>query len=265
MSNLIKSWNDRAIRIRSDRYVSLTDMAQASGKLFGHWNNLKSTKSYLKALKSVIQIEITDLVQVIQGGDPQNQGTWGHPKVAIRFAQWCSDEFAVQVDIWTDELMTTGKVELASTQPALPQTFSEALRSLAAEIEAKEALKEEIKVLQPKADVYDSVMDSETWLDVRELFKCLAIPKYKEKDFRKFLCNQDVKILSKDTNQPYSDWCQRGFAKLTPVTLPNGVVYQKPVFSWKGCERIIKVLRGHGVIMDSHQIDLNLGFKIVKA
>jgi phage antirepressor YoqD-like protein len=265
MSNLIKNWNDRAIRIRSDRYVSLTDMAQASGKLFGHWNNLKSTKSYLKALESVIQIKITDLVQVIQGGDPQNQGTWGHPKVAIRFAQWCSEEFAVQVDIWTDELMTTGKVELVPSQPALPQTFSEALRLLASEIEAKEALKEEIKVLQPKADVYDTVMDSETWLDVRELFKCLAIPKYKEKDFRKFLCSQDVKILSKDTNQPYADFVQRGFAKLTPVTLPNGAVYQKPVFSWKGCERIIKALRGHGVIADGHQIDLNLGYKVVKA
>ena len=88
MSNLIKNWNDRAIRIRSDRYVSLTDMAQASGKLFGHWNNLKSTKSYLQALESVIGIAITDLVQVSQGGDPQNQGTWGQPKVAIRFAQW---------------------------------------------------------------------------------------------------------------------------------------------------------------------------------
>lgn len=32
MSNLIKNWNDRAIRIRSDRYVSLTDMAQATGE-----------------------------------------------------------------------------------------------------------------------------------------------------------------------------------------------------------------------------------------
>lgn len=151
------------------------------------------------------------------------------------------------------------------SQLALPQSLPEALRLYAAEIEAKEALQEEIKILQPKADVYDSVMDSETWLDIRELFKCLAIPKYKEKDFRKFLCSQDVKILSKDTNQPYSDWCQRGFAKLTPVTLPNGVVYNKPVFSWKGCERIIKALRGHGVIMDAHQIDLNLGFKVVKA
>jgi len=36
------------------------------------------------------------------------------------------------------------------------------------------------------------------------------------------------------------------------------------VFSWKGCERIIKALRGHGVIMDGHQIDLNLGYKVVK-
>ena len=265
MTNLIKSWNDRAIRIRNDRYGSLTDMAQASGKLFGHWHNLKSTKSYLAALESVIAIPITDLVQVIQGGDPQNQGTWGHPKVAIRFAQWCSDEFAVQVDVWTDELMTTGKVELVPQQPALPQSFSEALRLLAAEVDAKEALEKEVKILAPKALVYDTVMDSDTWLDVRELFKCLALPKYKEKDFRSFLCNQDVKILSKDTNQPFSDWVKRGLAKLTPVTLPNGAVYQKPVFSWKGCEKIINAMRGHGVIPVTYQVDLNLGYKVVKA
>ena len=129
MSNLIKNWNDRAIRIRSDRYVSLTDMAQASGKQFSGWNRLESTKNYLRTLSSVMQISATDLLQVIQGGDSQNQGTWGHPKVAIRFAQWCSDEFAVQVDIWTDELMTTGKVELVPSQPALPQNYIEALEA----------------------------------------------------------------------------------------------------------------------------------------
>jgi hypothetical protein len=91
------------------------------------------------------------------------------------------------------------------------------------------------------------------------------LPKYKEKDFRAFLSHKDVKILSKDTNQPYSDWVKRGFAKLTPVTLPNGAVYNKPVFSWKGCDRIIQALRGHGVIPATQQIDLNLGYKVVKA
>ena len=113
MTNIIKNWNGKTIRIRKDRYVSLTDMAQACGKLYGHWGRLESTKSYLETLSSVIQIRITELVQVIQGGSPENQGTWGHPKVAIRFAQWCSNEFAIQVDTWVDELLTTGIVKIA--------------------------------------------------------------------------------------------------------------------------------------------------------
>lgn len=114
--SIIKCWNNKTIRIRSDRYVSLTDMAQASGKLLGHWNENKSTKAYLSTLSGVIGIPITELVQVNQGGLPEEQGTWGHPKVALRLAQWCSDEFAVQVDLWIDELLSTGKVELHSQQ-----------------------------------------------------------------------------------------------------------------------------------------------------
>jgi hypothetical protein len=115
MSILARSFNDRLIRIRqSDRYVSGTDMAQAANKLFADWNRLKSTTEYLQALESVMRIPITELVQVFQGGVPENQGTWLHPKVALRFAQWCSAKFAVQVDCWIDELLTTGKVELES-------------------------------------------------------------------------------------------------------------------------------------------------------
>jgi KilA-N domain len=110
--NFIKSWNSKTIRIREDRYVSLTDMASASGKLFGNWNQLKITTSYLTTLSSVIGIPVTELVQVQQGGKPSLQGTWGHPKVAIRFAQWCSDEFAVQVDFWIDELLTKGTLTI---------------------------------------------------------------------------------------------------------------------------------------------------------
>lgn len=113
MTNLIKNWNGKTIRIRKDRYVSLTDMAQSCNKLFANWNQNSSTKSYLETLSSVIGIPITELVQVIQGGSPENQGTWGHPKVAIRFAQWCSDEFAIQVDTWVDELLNTGTVTIA--------------------------------------------------------------------------------------------------------------------------------------------------------
>jgi hypothetical protein len=120
MTNLIKSWNNRTIRIRNDRYVSLTDMAQACGKRFHDWNRLESAKSYLEALSGSAQIPADQLVQVNESeGSNEQRGTWGHPKLAIRFAQWCSDEFAVQVDCWIDELMTTGKVELQSVQPPI--------------------------------------------------------------------------------------------------------------------------------------------------
>ena len=112
MTHLIKSWNNRAIRIREDRYVSLTDMANATGKRFPDWNRLDGTKSYLATLSTVVQIPTTTLIDIVQGGNAEMQGTWGHPKVALRFAQWCSDEFAVQVDCWIDELITTGSVHL---------------------------------------------------------------------------------------------------------------------------------------------------------
>jgi prophage antirepressor-like protein len=184
---------------------------------------------------------------------------------AKEFKRWVTREILPTI-------RKTGKYEIAPTQPAIPQTLSEALR-FAADLEdqkqklleANQTLQDEIQVLEPKAIIYDTVMDSDTWLDIRELHKCLAIPKYKEKDFRAFLCHKDVKILSKETSQPYSTWIHGGLAKLTPVTLPTGNIYHKPVFSWKGCEKIINALRGHGVIMSNHQIDLNLGFKVVKS
>jgi len=128
MTNLIKSWNDRAIRIRSDRYVSLTDMAQASGKNLGHWLENKATHSYLDVMSNRIGIPtmaqnqgFQALIEIRKGGDVSNSGTWGHPKISIRFAQWCSDEFAVWVDEQIDELMTTGSVAIAQpkTQSAI--------------------------------------------------------------------------------------------------------------------------------------------------
>jgi len=91
MTQIIKSFNDKAIRIRQeDKYLSLTDMAKATDKLFGNWNQLSSTKEYLDELSSVIGLPATTLIDVSQGGVATEQGTWGHPKVAEEFARWCS-------------------------------------------------------------------------------------------------------------------------------------------------------------------------------
>jgi KilA-N domain len=44
---------------------------------------------------------------VFQGGNPEEQGTWIHPKLATRFAIWLSDEFGYAVECWVEEWMTT--------------------------------------------------------------------------------------------------------------------------------------------------------------
>lgn len=81
----------------SDGYVNATAMCKAAGKQMKHYLENKSTTAFLNELQSVVGIPTTELVQIIQGGDPQLQGTWVHPQVAINLAQWCSPQFAVQV------------------------------------------------------------------------------------------------------------------------------------------------------------------------
>lgn len=111
VSSIIKSYNGRSIRVNpNDRYVCLTDMAAASGKRLNNWIQTDKAKSYIETLSVVTGKPVSALLSVTHGNL-----TWAHPKVAIRFAQWCSDEFAVQVDFWIDELVTTGSVSIATS------------------------------------------------------------------------------------------------------------------------------------------------------
>jgi hypothetical protein len=113
-TSLIKSYKGKNIRVNPvDRYTCLTDMANASGKQIEDWIRLKATSPYLDALSSMTGIPVIDLLIVGKG----NQPTWAHPKVAIKFAAWCSPEFEVQVTSWIDELLTTGSVSIAPKTP----------------------------------------------------------------------------------------------------------------------------------------------------
>ena len=91
MSDLIiREFNNQTIRIREDKYVCLTDMAKASGKLFADWVRLKSTKSYLETLSSIMGIPIIQLIESNVGNLGESSGTWGHPKVVEKFERWCN-------------------------------------------------------------------------------------------------------------------------------------------------------------------------------
>ena len=58
-------------------------------KKFASWYRTKTTKDFIKALSSEVQINTSDLVQAKKGGTREEQGTWVHPHVAINFALPC--------------------------------------------------------------------------------------------------------------------------------------------------------------------------------
>ena len=185
---LARVWNNRTIRQREDGYICLTDMAQACDKRVSNWERLDSTQEYLEALRLRDYSDVSnDVIQVNVGGNSETTGTWGHRKVALRFAQWLSPDFAIQVDEWVEELLLTGKVELQPEPPKLPPTSYEratAVNSLAASIQVFGI---EIENPRLKQGLQDLVIDmlgigqslpgtSEVWLGVAERAEQLGYP-----------------------------------------------------------------------------------------
>ena len=88
--------------------VNLTQMANpfGKGKQPANWLRLDETKEYLEVAKRLIMCRSSDMRNGVdkiiftrQGGTPENQGTWCTDyRIAMRFAQWLSSEFAWKVD-----------------------------------------------------------------------------------------------------------------------------------------------------------------------
>lgn len=126
MKLVTKEFNSNLVTfdLSSDMMISLTDMAKANGKEAWRWLDLESTKSYLAVIAKLGKNEVITKQGV-------NGGTWASKRVAIRFAQWLSDEFAIWVDTQIEELLTKGVV-------AMPTSYRDAIAQLLIEIDAKE-------------------------------------------------------------------------------------------------------------------------------
>lgn len=88
-----------------DGYINATALCKACGKDFYDYSRLKATKEFVTELSAETGIHGSALIQVVRGGDPQFQGTWVHPQVAIHLGQWASPKFAVAVSKWVFEWM----------------------------------------------------------------------------------------------------------------------------------------------------------------
>ena len=105
--------------MRGDCYVNATALCKAGNKLFGHYQTNEQAKAYIRALEHNIGYPILKLIESKKG---RNGGTWVHPQVATHLAQWISSEFAVQVNKWVFDLLSTGKVEIDQSAYITPET-----------------------------------------------------------------------------------------------------------------------------------------------
>jgi len=95
MLDLVKlDYEGRPLSFSEDGWFNATIAAERFGKNPHEWIRLPSTVEYLAAVARKY-----GKIPYLKTRRGKNGGTWMHPKLAIRFAQWLEVDFAV----WCDE------------------------------------------------------------------------------------------------------------------------------------------------------------------
>ena len=149
--------------------VNATEMAKPFGKRTYDWLSNKKTEELTACVSAVTGIPVTGLVQVRQGGAPEEQGTWLHEDLALVFAQWLSPQFYLWCNARVKELLTTG----VAVNPLANASRSELLRLALQAEEEKEALQAKVQEDAPKVAFATAVLASSTSILIGELAKIL--------------------------------------------------------------------------------------------
>lgn len=110
MNNVIPiHYDGQPVRFNSDGWINATDVANRFGKKPVEWLRLPASTRYMAALARALGLEAKvgfshfGLVAAERGG--RSAGTWLHPKLAVAFARWLDDDFAVWCDLHIDALL----------------------------------------------------------------------------------------------------------------------------------------------------------------
>ncbi|MCI8210782.1 DNA-binding protein [Pseudomonas sp. S25] len=103
------AYEGQPVRFNSDGWINATDVAKWFGKKPAEWVRLPASERYIAALAKALHIEVKEglshfgLIATDRGG--RTPGTWLHPKLAVAFARWLDDDFAVWCDLHIDALI----------------------------------------------------------------------------------------------------------------------------------------------------------------
>jgi hypothetical protein len=107
------AYEGHPITIRDDGWFNATQAAIIRGKRVEHWLDNNETLEYIQALDEAISGKTTAIVDTRNSGYVKTSrsrvdrggGTWLHPKLAVRFAQWLDARFGVWCDMRIAEVM----------------------------------------------------------------------------------------------------------------------------------------------------------------
>ena len=104
MNKLIKAdFDGTMMQFTSDGWFNATESADRFGRRVDNWLRLDETEGYMQALADALNT--SDVRELIRTQKGRNGGTWLHPKLAVRFAQWLDARFAVWCDMQIDGLI----------------------------------------------------------------------------------------------------------------------------------------------------------------
>lgn len=91
-----------ALQFQEDGWFNANDVAAKFGKRVDHWLANKETKEYIDALCRITNTRLSGYLKTKRGA---SGGTWFHPRLGVRFAQWLDPEFAIWCDTQIDSLL----------------------------------------------------------------------------------------------------------------------------------------------------------------
>lgn len=222
----------RTVEIDGKPYFLARDIASA----LGYVDTAQAVRNHCKGV-----VEMTtpsnggnQIAKFIPEGDIYRLIIRSNLPKAEQFEKWVFDEVIPQI-------RKTGGYNL-------PQTLPEALRAYALEIEAKEKLAAENKLLieknaelEPKGIFFDAVTQSDATTSMADVAKILDMGVGRNKLFSIL---KERKILQPD-NKPYQKYIDAGYFKLVEEKYNKGDgtgIYYKTVAKQKGIDFIRKIL-----------------------
>lgn len=233
MNNIISLSQDNqqiTFQRKEDGYINATALCNSANKSIGSYLRNQTTQEFLKELEAVMQIRITELVQVKQGGEPHLQGSWVHPQVAVNLAQWLSPKFAVQVSKWVNNWVVSKQTPQITSQDTLYQLAEGLLQERQSRLEAEThslEYKQEIEHKEKVIAKYIAVKEEKNYTDTAGI---LGISR---KDFLEYLRGNGY--IAKKGRRPTMKsvnlkiirtvWRERGYESF--LITPKGIAYFK--------------------------------------